>query len=73
MIQNTGGYSEVLLDRFEMIYQDNSVFDMDVKIRKVNKARSFTGMLSIYQPLGNDFIIEAKILKKQGEDLKKKT
>ena len=64
-------YFDVLLDRFEVLFQDEKFMDWKgLKVKKVNKTRSLAGEIKFLQPLGNDVIVEGKALKKQGKLLK---
>lgn len=58
---------EVLIDRVEIVKEDKSFLEAkNLKVKKVNKIRSIFGFITLYQPFGNNLIIEAKTLKKQG-------
>ncbi|KAG5679007.1 hypothetical protein PVAND_008616 [Polypedilum vanderplanki] len=63
---NFGKYFEVNLDRFEILYENKSIWEWHLKVRKVNKTRSIVGYVLTKVPIGDDFKSEGRLLKKQG-------
>jgi hypothetical protein len=47
--------------------ENKSLMESHVLVRKVNKTRSLVGYAITHEPFGNDIIVEALGLKKQGE------
>ncbi|KAL7010912.1 hypothetical protein ACKWTF_014010 [Chironomus riparius] len=60
-------YFEVLTDRLEELENNNQLFDFSgLKVRKVNKTRSFIGDIVLINPLGDDIFLEIAAYIKQG-------
>lgn len=61
-------FLDIVLDRFELIEQDINVVDWTgVRVRKYNKTtRGLIGETKLLVPHGNDFTVEVKVYKKQG-------
>ncbi|KAL7037961.1 hypothetical protein ACKWTF_009418 [Chironomus riparius] len=59
-------FFELILDRFELLTESPEIADWHIRVRKVNKTRALVGFISIYEPFGNNFLTEYKVLKKQG-------
>jgi len=60
-------YFEVILDRVEIVMENKNLMESHVQVRKVNKTRSLVGYAITHEPFGNDIVVEAKGLKKQGK------
>lgn len=60
-------YFEVILDRVEILMENKSLMESHILVRKVNKIRSLVGYAIIHEPFGNDILVEALGLKKQGK------
>jgi len=59
-------FFEVIPDRVEVIYEDKSVIESNVRVKKVNKTRLVVGSVYFHVPFGNNIKVEIKTLKKQG-------
>jgi hypothetical protein len=62
----SGQLFEILLDRFEIVYENTKFFENRLRVRKVNRTRSVYGYVDIKVPMGNDFKASGVLLKKQG-------
>ncbi|KAG5673201.1 hypothetical protein PVAND_003268 [Polypedilum vanderplanki] len=58
---------EAILDRFEIVTENTDIWEWHFKVRKVNKTRSIVGYTEVKIPIGNDYKVEMKVLKKQGK------
>ncbi|KAG5678972.1 hypothetical protein PVAND_008587 [Polypedilum vanderplanki] len=61
-----GKYFEVNLDRFDVLEENKNIWEWNVKVKKINKTRSLVGYSLFNAPVGDDFKVEGKVLKKQG-------
>ncbi|KAG5678975.1 hypothetical protein PVAND_008590 [Polypedilum vanderplanki] len=61
-----GRYFDAIIDRFEVVYENKSIWEWNIKVRKINKTRSLVGYVLVKEPLGNDFKDKTVLLKKQG-------
>ncbi|KAG5676538.1 hypothetical protein PVAND_006364 [Polypedilum vanderplanki] len=60
-------YFELIMDRFETIFENKKYFEWNIKIKKINKTtRGIFGFAYFHVPIGNDIKFEGKVLKKQG-------
>ncbi|KAL7037956.1 hypothetical protein ACKWTF_009414 [Chironomus riparius] len=59
-------FFEIILDRVENVFETPSIIEWQVRIKKVNKTRSFVGSMAFKVPIGNDFKVGLKLMKKQG-------
>ncbi|KAG5670617.1 hypothetical protein PVAND_000866 [Polypedilum vanderplanki] len=62
----SGQHFEVSVDHFEILYEDKSLSEWIIKIRRVNKTRAIFGKVLVHVPYGNDYKVGLKVLKKQG-------
>ncbi|KAL7015790.1 hypothetical protein ACKWTF_016680 [Chironomus riparius] len=64
---HNSAYFDVQIDRVEQIFADEKYTDWTgVKVKKLNKTRSVIGDVIIYQPLGDEIIVEGRGFMKQG-------
>jgi hypothetical protein len=66
---DNGKYFEIIIDRFEVVSEDTSIIEMQLKVRKINKIRKLVGYIDVHQPVGNELNVAVKTLKKQGKTL----
>ena len=60
---------EVLADRIEDLVNDGQLFDFSgLKVRKINKTRTFVGGILLKSPLGDDVTFDAAVYIKQGNE-----
>ena len=60
---------EVIFDRTEVVFEIPSILEWHIYSKKINKTRSLVGYLTFYEPIGDNFKLEVKTLKKQGNML----
>lgn len=60
-------YMEVIPDRVEVVFETPEYSETQVRVRKVKKERVVVGWIDVRVPIGNDFITQCKLLKKQGK------
>jgi hypothetical protein len=56
----------VILDRIEVIFEKPGYSEWHLKIGRENKTKVITGYVILGYPLGNDILMETKLMKKQG-------
>jgi len=59
-------YMEVIPDRVEVVFETPEYSEAKVRVKKVNKERVVVGWIDVRVPIGNDFVTQCKLLKKQG-------
>jgi hypothetical protein len=59
-------YLEIIVDRFEVIFETPEIGEWHTFVRKVNKTKALVGYVEYKVPFGNDFQMDYKLLKKQG-------
>lgn len=60
-------FSEIILDRIDVLFEAPETMKWDVKIKKINKTKTMIGSIILYINLGDNCKLEVKGLKKQGK------
>jgi hypothetical protein len=63
---SNGKFFEVIIDRFELVYENKDIFEWIIRVRKVNKTRFIVGKVIVKVPLGDEVVEEIRSMKKQG-------
>jgi hypothetical protein len=61
-------YFDIQMNMIDTIFQDESLVNLNLKIKKVNKVRSWIGDINWHVQMDNEISCELKSLKKQGNE-----
>ena len=57
---------EIIPDRVEVLLEWPEISETKLRVKKVNKERVIVGWIDVRVPIGDDFMTQCKMLKKQG-------